>query len=185
MSTEYAKDEGRLVRRASDYGGEASPRTFPEDLTPAAETSSLRGDVVSSSVQNLMRQYAVILVCRAPRPERSVVAYSDENTLRDLLAEPSIISFGYRSREEAMASLDQCEPTGHAPRANLTVASVNIADRSLDQPGRTQPRFRCGFDLAMHPEFIFSLLQHSFAAAIAFFYSKNLLSIAIRAVISS
>lgn len=140
---------------------------------------------MSSSVHNLAQQYAVISVCRAPRPERSVVAYSDENTLRDLLAEPSIVSFGYRSREEAMANLDECESTSYSSRPNLTVASVDMADRSLDQPGSTRPVFRCAFDLAKHLEFIFSLLQHSFAAAIAFFYSKNLLSTAIRAVISS
>ena len=62
----------------------------------------------------------------------SVVAYWDE---RDLLAEPSIVSFGYQSRAEAIASLDKCGRTGHGLTANLAAASVDMADRLLDHRG--------------------------------------------------
>lgn len=139
---------------------------------------------MSSSVYNLMQQYAVISVRREPRPERSVVAYSDEKALRDLLAEPSIVSFGYHSREEAIASLEECVPTGHGLPANLAAASVDMADRSLDQSGMTHPQFRCEFDLAKGREFVCGLLKNSLARVVGFFYSTNLLCMAIRAVIS-
>lgn len=140
---------------------------------------------MSTAVYNFTRQYAVISVSTEPRrTERSVLAYSDEKTLRELLAEPSIVSLGYRSREEAIASLNECAPTRPATQANLTPASVEMADRSHGQSGTTQHLFRCGFDLPKHREFIYGLLVQGFAAASAFFYSKNLLSTAIRAVVS-
>jgi hypothetical protein len=139
---------------------------------------------VSSAVHNLTQQYAVISVRREPRPERFVIAYSNEQTLRDILAELSIVSFGYHSREEAIASLDECAPTGHDLPANLAAASVDMADRSLGRSGMAHPQFRCGFDLAKRREFVCGLLKNSFAAAASLFYSKNLLCMAIRAVIS-
>lgn len=138
---------------------------------------------MSSLVYNLT-QYAVISVHGEPRPERTVVAYLDEKTLRDLLAEPSIVSFGYRSREEAKASLDECVSTSQGIPANLAAASVDMADQSLDESGMTQSQFRCGFDLPERREFVSGLLKNSFATVVGFFYSRNLLCMAIRAVIS-
>ena len=139
---------------------------------------------MSSSVHNLTQQYAVISVRREPRPVRSVVAYSDEQTLRDLLAEPSIVSFGYHCREDAIASLDECAPTGPGLPANLSAALVEMADRSHNQSGMTQSQLRHGFDLAKRREFVWGLLKKSFTTAISIFYSKHLLCMAIRAVIS-
>ena len=139
---------------------------------------------MSSSVHTLTQQYAVISVRGEPRPERLVIAYSDEQTLRDLMAEPSIVSFGYHSREEAIASLDDCAPTDHGLPANLATASVDMADPSLGQSRMTHPQFRCGFDLAKRREFVCGLLKNSLATAVGFFYSTNLLCMAIRAVIS-
>lgn len=140
---------------------------------------------MSTAVYTFKPQYAVISVRREPRPERTVLAYSDEKTLRELLAEPSIVSLGYRSREEATATLDVRAPACHALPASLNTASVGLADRSLDQSATTHVLFRRGFEVAKPREFIRGLLQLSFAAAIAFFYSKNLLCTAIRVVISS
>lgn len=53
-----------------------------------------------------MWQYAVISVRSEPRCDRLVIAYPDEKSLRDLLAAPSILGLGYRSREEAQASIE-------------------------------------------------------------------------------
>ena len=139
---------------------------------------------MSTAVYNFKPQYAVISVGREPHPERTVLAYSDEKTLRELLAEPSIVSLGYRSRDEAIASLDGCAPTSGLP-ATLAAASVDMADRSLEESGMTQPQFRCGFALARYPEFVCGLLKNSFTTAIGIFYSKNLLCMAVRAVIAS
>jgi hypothetical protein len=43
--------------------------------------------------------------------ERIVVAYPTEQALRDLIAAPSILAFGFSSREEALADADGCRPT--------------------------------------------------------------------------
>jgi hypothetical protein len=45
-------------------------------------------------------RYAVIQASsNNERPERLVIAYQDENCLRDLIASPSIIGLGFASRE--------------------------------------------------------------------------------------
>ena len=51
--------------------------------------------------------YAVVEVrwCEAPA-ERFAIAYYREESLRDLFAARSIISVGFRSREEAVASIE-------------------------------------------------------------------------------
>jgi hypothetical protein len=43
--------------------------------------------------------------------ERIVIAYPTEQALRDLIAAPSIIAFGFSSREEALADAGACLPT--------------------------------------------------------------------------
>jgi hypothetical protein len=51
--------------------------------------------------------YAVIETGWAEgRPERFVIAYPDEDTLRDNIAARSIIAFGFASRDAAIASID-------------------------------------------------------------------------------
>ena len=65
--------------------------------------------------------YAVIQASsKKDRPERLVIAYHDENCLRDLIAAPSIIGFGFASREEAMANLEgqisDAAPSKQKPR---------------------------------------------------------------------
>ena len=124
---------------------------------------------MSTTVYNFSHQYALLSVRGELHAERSVRAYPDE------LAD--------RSREEAMANLNDCVPTRHASRTKWT-ASVEMVDRSLDQAAWTERLLRGGFALAKQRDFVYSLLLHSFATAIAFFYSKNLLSTAIRALIS-
>ena len=140
---------------------------------------------MSPSVHSFPQRYAVIAVRQEPRPERSVVAYSDEKALRDLLAAPSIVSLGYHSREEAMANIDRCPPTGQPSARNLATLSADMAHRFPHQSGSARWFSRCGVDLTKHRDFIRGSLRHSFFAVIAFFYSKNLLSLAIRTLISS
>jgi hypothetical protein len=57
-------------------------------------------------------RYAVIQASsNKDRPERLVIAYHDENCLRDLIAAPSIIGLGFASREEAIANLKASHQT--------------------------------------------------------------------------
>ena len=46
--------------------------------------------------------------------ERIVIAYPNEQSLRDLIAAPSIVAFGFSSREEAVAGSRACVRTAAA-----------------------------------------------------------------------
>jgi hypothetical protein len=59
-------------------------------------------ELVASSIP----QYAVIKVRRTEGPSGSfVIAYPDEESLRDLIAGPSIIACGFATRQEAQAKI--------------------------------------------------------------------------------
>jgi len=51
-------------------------------------------------------QYAVISIRSKPDREELVIAYPDEDTLRDLIAAPSIVALGYTSRADALKNID-------------------------------------------------------------------------------
>ena len=54
-------------------------------------------------------RYAVIEALRTETgPERFVIAYPNEKSLRNVIAAPSIIAFGFASREEAIANTEAC-----------------------------------------------------------------------------
>ena len=80
------------------------------------ETGGNRGAVVNELLEFSEMRYAVI---EAPQiesgPERFVVAYYTEQSLRDFIAAPRIIAFGFSSRAEAVASSDT-SPTGGASK---------------------------------------------------------------------
>ena len=58
-------------------------------------------------VDSSIAQYAVIEARRTEGPsEPFVIAYPDEESLRDLIAGPSIIACGFATRKEAQAKVD-------------------------------------------------------------------------------
>ncbi|MGB8063544.1 MAG: hypothetical protein WCF26_16745 [Candidatus Sulfotelmatobacter sp.] len=65
---------------------------------------------MSELVDSSTRQYAVIAIHTQPRPERLVIAYPDEKTLRTIIAGPSIIALGYDCRDQAVADIEPCVP---------------------------------------------------------------------------
>ena len=142
---------------------------------------------MSRFVQSSVWQYAVISLATEPRCERGVIAYPDEKSLRDLIADPSIVALGYRSREEAKAeakaNLDGCTTAAYSPQRKLTATSFTTR-RSLKRFVANREIPRGEFNLARTWSIVRGLAQHSFAVTIAVFYSKNLLSAAIRALIS-
>ena len=63
------------------------------------------GAVMKELIDFSSVQYAVIEALHTETgPERFVIAYPNELSLRDVIAAPSIIAFGFSSREEAVAS---------------------------------------------------------------------------------
>ena len=80
--------------------------------------------------------YAIIQASsKQDSPERLVIAYHDENCLRDLIAAPSIIGLGFASREEAIANLksfaSNAAPSKQKPRItamfHTTHANIELA----------------------------------------------------------
>jgi hypothetical protein len=75
---------------------------------PACCKSISIGEVMKQVANSWNARYAVIEARAEGRPERFVIAYPDESTLRDLLAASSIIASGFNSREAALASIEGC-----------------------------------------------------------------------------
>jgi hypothetical protein len=141
------------------------------------------GDVMKTSIPAPTRQFAVISVRTGPQRERLVLAYPDEKTLRGLVAEPSIVALGYASREAAEAGIDSCKTAGQRlRRASMETSGANTQD--LKEFVSDRRLAECKFTLGGTESIISSFLQQAFAAAIVLFYSKNLVSGAIRTLIS-
>ena len=118
--------------------------------------------------------YAVIRASRKKgRPERLVIAYRDENCLRELIAAPSIIGLGFASREEAIANLEDhmaaSAPSKQKPRITAMFYATHANGDLPSGQGLVKPR--------RIPQ---SILQSALAAVIALFYSKNIVSVMIR-----
>jgi hypothetical protein len=136
-----------------------------------AETN---GDVMRVHVHCSDVRYAVIQASNnKDRPERLVIAYQDEDCLRDLIAAPSIIGFGFASREEAIANLEgrmsDAAPSKQKPRIT---AMFHATHENGDLPS--------GHGLLKHRRIPQSILQSTLAAVIALIYSKNIVSAMIR-----
>jgi hypothetical protein len=147
------------------------------------------GDVMEVLLHCSSVCYAVIEASsKTDRPERLVIAYHDENCLRDLIAASSIIGLGFASREEAIANLEghmsdsapsKQKPGIIAPKGRLLLTSsqmLNAADENEDLPS--------GQGL-VHRRIPYRILQSALAAAIARFYAKNMVSLMIRMVLGA
>jgi hypothetical protein len=148
------------------------------------EKHSWKVDVMRALLPAATRQFAVISVRTGPHRERMVLAYPDEKTLRGLVAEPSIVALGYNSREAAEAGICSCKTTAQGlPRRSMEASAANRT-RALEEfvGDRRSAEFR--LSLGGTQGIICSVLQQAFAAAVVLFYSKNLVSAAVRALIS-
>lgn len=141
-------------------------------------------DVVSSFVAASMPQFAVISVRTVPHCECLVLAYPDEKALRNLLAASSIVALGYNSREEAQASISDratmAEPLRYKPIATLVAKNMQAIKKSVCNHLPAKGKFSLGKTKST----ICGLLQQTFAAVVVLFYSKKVLSAALRAFIS-
>jgi hypothetical protein len=129
-------------------------------------------------------RYAVISVRSEPDRERLVIAYPDEETLRDLIAAPSIVALGYTSRADALKNMDRCV-TAKAPWKRLLKTAVlrpNIT-RLTECPAALR-RLAGGFGLSGTSNIMRNLLHNGLAGALVFFYSRNVLSSTVRAFVS-
>ena len=124
-------------------------------------------------------RYAVISVRSEPDHERLVIAYPDEETVRDLIAAPSIVTLGYSSRADALKNIDRCA----TPPASLKQLKTAVLDTNMTFL-RVLRRLAGGFGLSGASKVMRNLLHNGLAAALVFFYSRNVLSSTVRAFIS-
>jgi len=137
---------------------------------------------VDALVDTSTWQHAVISVRSEPDRERLVIAYPDEETLRDLIAAPSIVALGYTSRADALKNINCCVTT-KAPLKRL-LASIHPTMTLLTECRAALRRFAVGFESSGTSKLMRNLLHNGLAAVLVFFYSRNILSSAVRAFIS-
>jgi hypothetical protein len=139
---------------------------------------------MSEFVEPSTWQYAVIAVRTQPRPERLVIEYFDEKTLRAIIAGPSIVALGYDSREQAAADIELGAPITGALPTRPGAALVSTNEKFREETCAAKPRSIGRFGLVWPRSVIGQVLRHSVTAAIVFYYSKNILSATVRAFMS-
>ena len=129
-------------------------------------------------------QYAVISVRSEPDRERLAIAYPDEETLRDLIAAPSIVALGYTSRADALKNIDRCVTAKASLKRLLKATSLHPNMTFLTECRVALRRLAGGFGLSGTSKVMRNLLHNGLAAVLILFYSRNILSSAVRAFIS-
>jgi len=131
-------------------------------------------------------QYAIIAGLRTETgPERLVIAYPNEKSLRDLLAGSSILAVGFSSREDAAAgsrapslaaiSYEQMPEASAGGRTERNLQGLNWAPR---REGRSSPLRRLA-------RFLFASYSEVVTTVIAVYFSRNALSAVIRIALGS
>jgi hypothetical protein len=124
-------------------------------------------------------RYAVVQASsNKDKPERLVIAYQDENCLRDLIAAPSIFGLGFSSREEAMRHLKGLSADA-APwkQGSRITAMFHVTHKSNE--------FLNGRGLVKKSRMPSRVVQSTLAALIALFHSRNLVSAMIRVALGA
>jgi len=131
-------------------------------------------------------RYAIIAGLRTETgPERLVIAYPNEESLRDLIAAPSIVALGFSSREEAAASNRASAPTAAAcEQMAKAVASRGTETR---QQGFTwaEERGASGSALRRLARFLVTCYSDVVSSATVIFSSRNTVSAVIRMALGS
>ena len=124
---------------------------------------------MTNAVDFSIPQFAVIEARRTDgSSERFVLAYSDENALRDLIAGPSIIGCGFASRAQAQGHADVRLGSEHPEGPRTT--GVEIRDYRILS---AKQRLRVAFDLMEAGRIIHGFLKAATAAVILTLYSRH------------
>jgi hypothetical protein len=147
-------------------------------------TSGLKGDIVTGLVDSSIAQYAVIEARRTEGPsERFVMAYRDEELLRELIAGPSIIGCGFASREEAQTNIDADFWTAEPGKQTSGGPAVDRAEQYQRGVLSAKRRLGSGFNRTQTQSIVRGFLHAAVAGAILIFYSRNAVSTAIRSFV--
>jgi hypothetical protein len=137
--------------------------------------------VVNEVVDSSEVQYAVIAGLRTETGlERLVIAYPNEEALRDLIAAPSIIAVGFSSREEAVAAGRAWVPTAMAYQRMPEAIAGRGIERDQQARNCAERRRETGSTLRRLARFLVTSYSHAATTAIVIFSSKNAVSAVIR-----
>jgi hypothetical protein len=130
-------------------------------------------------------QYAVIAGLRTETgPERLVIAYANEKSLRDFIAAPSIIAVGFSSREEAVAGGRESGLTTISQRMSEVIARRGT-ERYRPRLNWEERRAQTSSTLRRLSRFMVTSYSDFATAAIAIFFSRNAVSSVIRIALGS
>ena len=136
-------------------------------------------------VDSPISQYAVIEARRTEGPsERFVIAYTDEESLRELIAGPNINACGFASREEAQANIDADFWTAAAWERTCRGLTVVGAEEYPRGAFSAMRRIGAAFDLTHTGRIVHRFLRAAIAAATLIFYSRNAVSTVIRSLVT-
>jgi hypothetical protein len=145
---------------------------------------ALKVKVMTSVFDSSVEQYAVIEIHGTEGPsEFFVFAYSDEQSLRDLIAGPSIAAYGNASREQAQAKIDANFSTAAAEKQTFRKVSVAAAEKY--PPGVLSAKRCLGarFDLSQTGRIVRGCIEAAVGMAVLIFYSRNAVSTVIRSIV--
>jgi hypothetical protein len=130
--------------------------------------------------------YAVIAGLRTETgTERLVIAYPSEESLRDLIATPSIIAIGFSTREEAVAGSRACVPTSVAHRRMSAATAGRQTGRKQQGFSWAELRGETGSALGRLQRSFVNLCSNVVTAAIVIFSSSGTVSAVIRMALGS
>ncbi len=142
--------------------------------------------VVNDMVDSSGMRYAVIAGLRTETdPERFVIAYSNEKSLRDLIAAASIIAVGFSSREEAIAGGTRSLPTAGASYEWTPVAMAGRTGRYQQRFHWKERRAEIASALRRVAEFLVASYNDVATAATVILSSTNAVSSVIRMALGS
>ena len=126
-------------------------------------------------------QYAVIAGLRTETgPERLVIAYPNEKSLRELIAAASIIAVGFSSREEAVAGGRASMPTAIYRQQMPETIAGGGTEGYRQRLSCAERRGEIGSTVRRLGRFLVTSYSHAATTVIAIFLSRNAVSAVIR-----
>jgi hypothetical protein len=148
-------------------------------LHEVLERAQVKDDVMNDSVDTSPCRYAVISVQSEPNREQVVIAYTDEEILRDLFAAPGIVALLHSSPADALKNIDRYVATAPSlKRLGTAKLGANMTNLTVLR------RLAGGFGVLGASKVVRNLVHSGLAAAVVFLYSKNVLSSTVRSFIS-
>src|SRR5271169_2589976 len=142
--------------------------------------------VVKQMVDSWGLQYAVIAGLRTETgPERLVIAYPNEKSLRDLIAAASIIAVGFSSLEEAIAGGRPSTPIAIDRQQTPEAIACAGTERYRQRLNWAERRGETGSTLGKLGRFLVTSYSHVATSVIAIFFFRNAVSSVIRIALGS